>query len=811
MTFFSYLTSAVRTLPAKGRRNGLKVLTLGVGLSVGLVLAGVVSFRQTFDNFYTDADRIYYLSEAFTLNGEARVFSQTSGGIAPTMAAHFPQIEEATRFRWWGEGDAILAETKERVHANLIFLADTAFFHILDRPVVAGDITESLAVPENMVVSMSLARRLYRGTGRGDHTVAEAVVGTRLSFAGQAGGTVFTVAGVYADYPYNANWRPEAVVSLGATKALTGWDGTMNMVGNDSYRSFIKLHRGADVCDINDHMDGYVNAYLPVEEARKHGFTINYIAKPFKDFHSEDASARNLTLLLAFVAFALLLTSVLNYMLIVVSTSVTRSREMALRKCLGSGVGDTFRMMFAEAVVHMVLALLLAAILVYAARGLVEQLAGVNPIALFTGEPLRWAVGIVVTVVLLNGLVPGILFNRIPVAVAFRGYARNRRTWKRCLLAVEFAAAAFLAVVISIVALQYRQMTRADLGFKYDNVASIMMREATKAQKLELIEAVRALPCVDDAAFAYQNPFDGCSGDNVSLPDDPKELFNIRDFYYVDEHYWNVMGIALAEGRNFNPELGIDQEIIVSRSFADAMRTMVGWDDVVGRQVRVTDHGESASTIVGVFDDIHTGTFDKEGADHRDRPMGVFFCKPEKYTGMYPYVFVKYHHLDTEALEQTLGAIGRVLADQSAPLVPFRLQALDNFADTLRLRNAILIGGIVTLLIALLGLMGYTIDETRRRAKEIAVRRVCGYEISAIRRIFLRDIMIIAVPSVVVGSVLAALVAGRWEQQFTLKAGQPVWVFAVVVVATLGLIAAVSDSYVRHIASVNPAKTLKTE
>ena len=42
MTFFSYLTSAVRTLPAKGRRNGLKVLTLGVGLSVGLVLAGVV-------------------------------------------------------------------------------------------------------------------------------------------------------------------------------------------------------------------------------------------------------------------------------------------------------------------------------------------------------------------------------------------------------------------------------------------------------------------------------------------------------------------------------------------------------------------------------------------------------------------------------------------------------------------------------------------------------------------------------------------------------------------------------------------------
>jgi len=811
MHFLSYLASAVRTLPAKGRRNGLKVLTLGIGLSVGLVLAGVVSFRQTFDNFYTDADRIYYLSEVYSRNDKPDIFPQTSGGIAPTMAQHFPQIEAFTRFRFWGDGDFVLAETRERAHADLVFLADTAFFHILDRPVVAGDITESLAVPENMVVSMSLARKLYRGTSRDDRVIAQAVIGTQQTIAGQAGGAVFTVAGVYADYPYNANWRPEAVVSLAAVERFTGWDGTMNMVGNDSYKSLVKLHRGADISDINDHMDGYVNAYLPVERLREAGLEVSFVAKPFMSYRSEDASARNLTLVLAFVAFALLLTSVLNYLLIVVSTMVTRSREMALRRCLGSGTGDTLRMMFAEAVVHMVLALVLAAVLVYAARATVERLAGVSVAALFAGEPLRWCIAIVVLLVVVNGLVPGILMGRIPVAVAFRGYARSRRTWKRGLLAVEFAAAAFLAVVITIVALQYRLMTRADLGFKYDNVASIMMPEATNDQKRELIEAVRALPCVDDAAFAYQNPFDGCSGDNVSLPDDPKALFNIRDFYYVDEHYWNVMGIALAEGRNFNPELGIDQEIIVSRSFADALRTMVGWDNVVGQQVRVTDHEKNVSTIVGVFDDIHTGTFDKEGAEHRARPMGIFYSNPAQYMGMYLYIFVKYHRLDSDALQQTQDVIGRVLEGQSAPLVPFRLQVLDTYAETRGLLSAILIGGIVTLLIALLGLTGYTIDETKRRAKEIAIRRVCGYQLSIIRRMFLRDIMLIALPSVATGCLVAAIVAGKWEQQFTLKAGLPVWVFAVVVVTILCIVALVSDGNVRHIASVNPAKTLKME
>lgn len=83
MNIFNYIATAVRTLPMKGRRNVLKIMTLGVGLAVGLVLASKVCFEKTFDDFYKDADRIYYLNEAMELNGIYRVYPQVAGGVAP--------------------------------------------------------------------------------------------------------------------------------------------------------------------------------------------------------------------------------------------------------------------------------------------------------------------------------------------------------------------------------------------------------------------------------------------------------------------------------------------------------------------------------------------------------------------------------------------------------------------------------------------------------------------------------------------------------------------------------------------------------
>ena len=815
MNIFSYTHAAVRTLPMKGRRNVLKIMTLGVGLAVGLVLASKVCFEKTFDDFYKDADRIYYLNEAMELNGIYRVYPQVAGGVAPKMKEYFPQIEEATRFTYIFETASLLMpESDKRVDAGLTCLSDTSFFRVFDRKCLAGNLTEPLGIEANVVISSKLATKmaaaLTSGKKMDEKAAAAAVLGQKFTIAGDTQKYELTVGGVYEEFPLNSSYRLDMIVSMPSIGHFM-YDGSENMVGNDRYIGFIKLKKGIDPGEIENGLPGFMDKHMPMDELRAAGYEMKLPIKPFVKFHEEDETQRNMTLVLAFVAFALLLTSMLNYLLIVLSSAAIRAREMALRKCLGSSAKDIFGMMFAEALVHTAIAAAVAAILIFSFRSMIETILGVNVIALFTGRPLALALTIIVVLLALNSLLPAFFFNRIPVAAAFRNYRAGKRMWKLGLLAVEFAAVVFLAVVMSVINLQYDKMMNADRGFKYDDVAMIAMPEATQSQKNMLMSEVRSLSGVEDASFAYQNPFTGYSGDNVSVPGEDRQLFNIRDAYYVDEHYFNVFGIKIQEGSNFDPTLNSDAEMIVDRNFVKMMKNTAGWDEVLGREVMVTSHETGPVRICGIIDDIHTGGFSVAEADFGGRPMGIFYCDSEKYAGMFNYIFVKYHKMSPEELQKTDEITGKILDGQWYRIYPCNELAASNFVDTLNTRNSILAGGIVTLFIALIGLIGYTIDEVRRRSKEIAVRRVNGAQFSQIRSMFLRDVMAVALPSVAVGAVLAYIVAGRWEQNFSLQAGLPWWIFLGAIAAALAIVAIISDIYVIRTAGTNPADSIKTE
>lgn len=814
MNIFDYMGAAVRTLPMKGRRNTLKILTLGAGLSVGLVLTSKVCFEQTFDDFYDDADRIWCLKEAGEVNGQYRVFSSIPGGIAPRMKEFFPQVEEAARFTGIAQEAAlVLAENDRRVDVGNVIIADTALFRILDRKCLAGNLVEPLGVEGEVLINSSLAEKcaaaLSSGRGAGESMSAEDVIGQKFTLAGIGDGTEFTVGGVYEDFPLNSTWRPSVVISLPSIGHFI-YDGSDNTVGNDRYRGFLKMKPGTDMAEVEGRFDEFNEKYLPMEQLREAGMKLEFKTMPLVDYHNEDETQRNATLILAFVAFALLLTSTLNYLLIVLSSAATRAREMALRKCLGSSRKDIFEMMFAEAAVHTFLAAVLAAVMIFAAAPMIENVLGADVSALFSGRPLALSLMAVAVLLALNSIIPAVFFNRIPVATAFRGYRSGRRAWKLALLAVEFGAVVFLAVVMGVISLQYGKMIGADLGFRYDDVAMVSMPEASVVQKNTLMRELRSLSDVDDACFADSSPFDGYSGNMVSIPGDGRQLFNIRDAYYVDEHYFNVLGISIVEGVNFNPSLSANSEMIVDRSFAEAMKNSAGWDDVLGREVDVTDHGAQVR-ICGIIDDMHTGDFAAEDADFMQRPMGIFHIDPEKGADWFNYIFIKYHKISPEVLRKTDALIKKTLDGQAYKLTPCGEVAARNYEGTLNTRNAILAGGLVTLLIALAGLIGYTIDEVRRRSKEIAVRRVNGARFGQIRAMFLRDVMALAVPSVVTGAVLAGFVAGRWERNFTLQAGLPWWLFAVAIAAVLVIAALLSDIYVRRTAGANPADSIKTE
>lgn len=812
MNFFNYVLTAIKSLPAKGRKNSVKILALGVGLAVSLVLLTKVCFEQTFDNFYEGADRVCYVTELYTQKEKEQSYDQTAGGIASRLKEHYPQIEEAMRFTYAATNTkAVLKDSPKKASVNMAIMADSCFFKILNRPCLAGDLTETLGVGGNAVISSSLAMRL--ADSRQPMDAAAEVIGKVFTLESEGDGEL-TITGVFEDYPANSSYRPDVVASLAGISTVFGqYDGTNGVVGNDRYKTLIRLSSKAAIAEINAAMGEFVNRYLPVEQLKAAGYGLSFSIRPYESYHNEDNNARSMMLVLTLVAVALLLTSVLNYMLIVVSTSVGRSREMALRKCLGSDTKDMYSMMTAESLVHTVLASLLAVVLIYLAKGTVENLTGTAVADLFVGGPLLLAVFVVIVVFLINAFVPAALFNRIPVATIFRNFVAGKRIWKQGLLAVEFGAVAFLGVLLSIISLQYNKLMSADLGFDSEHTASVHVSGLKGSQKNALATEIRSLAHVVDATLCYQHPFSSYSGNNVRLPGQDEDLFNLSDAYMNDGHWVNTLGIKIVKGTNLMEGKGVDEEVLIDTNCEESLKVNTGWSDVMGKQILVSSHEQNkeGSVITGVFEPISQGLIKDDDGMRNLRPMAVFYMNPDLSCQWFHNLIIRYHEITPEALAQTKEVLDKIAPDRDLAVVPLQEVRLDEYKDTLNVRNAILIGGVVTLLIALIGLIGYTIDEVKRRSKEIAVRRVNGALFSEIRRMFINDILKLAVPSAVAGCVLAGIAASRWEQQFIIQAGLPWWVFVLTFTTTIVLVVLLSDLYVNNVANSNPAESLKTE
>lgn len=809
--FLNSIIAAIKALPAKGRKNGMKILSLGVGLSVSLVLLTKVWFEQTYDNFYEGADRIYYLSEHFAMNGQELVYNRTSGGIAPRMKEYYPQVELATRATAYSYNTKVMQRGNDRKSSvDLVYLADSCFFKLLNRTCLAGDLTESLSIKGKAVVSASLAMKMAES--RNAMEAASDVMGRDFKID-DSNGEWLTVAGVYEDFPANSSYRPDVVVSLPSIGYLGLYDGTDGVMGNDRYLTLIRLSKESDIHDIQTGMPEFLERYLPMDEMKEAGFEGEYLARPYQNFHNEDRDMGSMMLVLVLVAVALLMTSVLNYILIVVSTSVNRSREMALRKCFGSSKWNLYGMMAAESLVHTLLAVILAVALIYAFSGTVENLSGTAVSSLFSGSPLFIALGVVLLVMIINAVVPAELFERIPVAVIFRNLRASKRIWKLGLLGVEFCAVAFLGLLLTVITLQYNRMVTSDLGFDSDHTAFVSLSGLSGSQKKTLVDELRQQAEVEDATLCHQSPFAGYSGNSVSLPGEDAQIFNTSDAYWTDGHWFNVLGVKIVKGSPFTEGRMINEEVLIDTNFEEQLKINTGWDDVLGKEIQITEHsyGNSTSVITGVFEPTSQGLVENAEYSTVKKPMAIFYQNPENDSNPFGGLIIRYHQITPEALALTQKICERIVPDKELDISLLHNERLNDLKDTLNVRNSILIGGLVTLLIAIIGLIGYTIDEVKRRSKEIAIRRVSGAMFSEIRAIFIKDILLIAVPCTLMGCILASMAVNRWEQQFVVQVGLPIWVFMLTFILTIALICIISDIYVCIVAGSNPADSLKTE
>lgn len=133
------------------------------------------------------------------------------------------------------------------------------------------------------------------------------------------------------------------------------------------------------------------------------------------------------------------------------------------------------------------------------------------------------------------------------------------------------------------------------------------------------------------------------------------------------------------------------------------------------------------------------------------------------------------------------------------------------YNDSRLMRNTVMIGGIITLLIALIGLIGYVRDETNRRSKEIAIRKVNGATAAQVIALLSREIGYLALPATLLGAGFAYLAGKSWLEQYPEKITLSPWMFLAGILFTILTIFVCVTLQSWRIATENPAKAIKSE
>ena len=779
--------------------NIFKVLSLAVGLAVGLVLIAKISFESSYDKFYPDWQDIYCITTEYTKFAEksTQEYNQTPGAVAYYFGQEIPQIMYGTRITPISDQNRVYTEDGNKlVTDKQIVLIDTNYFKVFPRPVISGDPVNVLSNWNRAMISRSFAEKLGG---------VEKAVG-QLLFLEEFPSIPVEVGGIFEDIPENSSTRFDIGISLDAMDELlrmmgSSFRSTMNWVGNDRYLSRVKLYPGTDPASLEAAMTAVEKRYMPVEELEKAGVSLHYTLKPLTFEHSASPNTRRTNLILGVVAVALILASVLNYIMIVISSLLGRAKGLAVRRCYGAGNGNIMGIVFKETLLNLALALILAALLIIALRDPIEYVLSTSIQALFSLRSL-WVLTLTVALVLIVAAwIPGRAFQSIPIAVAFRNYVDNKKIWKRTLLFLQMVLASLLITLLCLIALQYSKWVNDDPGYDYERLVSCPLSGVPASTRTALLQSVSSVPGVEMAGTADESILKSCSGNNVYVPGNATELMNVGDLYNANSNWSELFGIDIVEGRNFtNPK-----EIMVDETFAGRICEILGWKDgVIGKQILMSEHSQSGDdvfTIVGVFEDVRVGTVVYEDT----RPNILFYTE-----NPCEYLIIKVSSMTPEVLSGIQSALDSVEPDRYE-LMTYTSAIYDAYQPARTIRESILAAGVVTVLIALFGLIGYTADETGRRRKEVALRKINGAQPGQIIGIFIRDIGRLAVIAVIVGCVGSYFVFDLLLQSFEVKATAPVWLFIAVAIALLAVLAAVVIARCYDIARSNPADSLRAE
>ena len=771
----------------------IKALSLGTGLAIGMLLIAKVCYEMSYDTCYADYDQIYQIRTVYTQHGEDRDFPQISGAIAPGFKEHVPGVEVATRWTFIFNSDKFIDEQKNVISGECI-VADTSFFDVFNTEILSGNPKEAFTKIAVAMVSESFAEKLGG--------VSEAV--GKIIYNEEMPNFKVEIGGVFKDFPHHSSIKNDVIISMASLVASS----TENWFGNDRYRGYVRVSEGTDPDMLAPAIRLMQEKNYPPEVkqmAETSGFDIHFFLTPLKGEHISSARMKNMMVILTVVAILLILISLLNYILMSVSALVKRSKEMGVRKCYGAAGANIYGIMFKEAAVDVAAALVVVAAIVLSLQTVIEDIVGVPVDALLVRGTYMTVVGVILAIFFIAAFVPGYLYSKIPAGAAIRNYKENKKIWKLGLLFIQTGICALLLTLMGVICAQYNKAVNDKPGYEYDDLLWTVLTGTDRSVHQGIMNDLRLVLGVLDVQVSHTLPLDSSSGNNVYLLDNGQEnLFNIADQYCGSAGLFEMLEIPFIEGRY--PQS--PTEIAVSESFVEKMMEFRDWSDgAVGKQVYITEHDDQigAVTICGVYKDYRINTL-----SNQDTRASIKFYGEVGKDHM-PFMAIKVSEVTTEMMAKVEEVIQARIENKDVVVKSYKDSMREAYSSERRMRNTVIIGCLVSIIIALFGLIGYVRDESQRRSKEMAVRKINGATVRELVGIYVAEIMKLSVPAIILGNVGAYFAASAWLKNFSEKIALSPWFFILADVAIILLVSGCVILNSLRISRSNPVESLKNE
>lgn len=745
--------------------NVTKVISLTLGLIIGIILFARVAFELSFNTGYKEADNLSIIMATYNIDGLSKApMSVVMAPVPRTLMDEFPEeVEAATLIRVQNERVFV----GDKPFKSTVVLADTLFFKTMGITVTSGSPTDLVA--SNIVfVSEDFARKTF---GTTDVIGSTYMVNKTMEF---------TVRGTFEAVGENNSIRPDLVVSINIYPYYMGWGGGASFMG------YVRLNNPEDAEKINKKIDSVIEKYMPYEPDRS-GTNVKYHLENMRKEYISSPDIQRMIMVLSFLAFALLFIAAMNYVLIAISGLSRRAKGIGVHKCNGATSSQVFNMFLLETGAIILISIALVFLLVFNFKGIIEEVIEVKIASLFTLQTLWVPLVIVFLVFIVAGIIPGRIFSHIPVTQVFRKYAERNSSWKRILLFIQFAGVALVFGLLTAIYGQYDRIMNYDYGYRSENIAAAY----AELPDMDLAKnTIKNLPMVESIALSELSLGDGWNGEIVA-DDNGKELFSTR-YNNITPEYVSLFGFTLLEGRN----VITPGEVLVNEEY---IRRMHWTDGALGKQ---SSSVNSLGRIVGVMKD-----FVDNSLYISPRPV-VFAYTPEDYS----CISVKLREPFEESLLRLNEEVENLFPSDDLVFMSFDKEMASRYDSVKRFRDSAVIAFFAILFIALMGLLGYISDEMQRRSKEIAIRKINGAESWNVIRLLSRELTLVALPAIITGLVISYFIGREWLLQFAatrVELSIPLYILLCIILLLVIIFSVIIKSW--RIANENPVISLRSE